>query len=191
MTLDYLKMLGLGVIAFVAFTVYTHGKQPVSDISGKTPIHQNRANLNWWKAQSDAEGTIEVKDEHGLFMASYLTDRSGVLYAGENPSKLQVTYTPNYYGGRTVLDAGAWAGYAPGYKTPSQIGIRVSPVRLIESVAPELVISHDLIGVGASYYFSRNLVGPTLSHFGVGLDYCSAFDGSWRGPVLTITTSTF
>jgi len=192
MTIDYLKIIGLGVIAFVAFTLYTHGKQPVSDISGKTPIHQNAPDLHWWKASGDAEGTITVKDEHGLFMASYLTDRSGLLYPGQNPSKLQVTLTPNYYGGRTVLDAGGWAGFAPGYKEhPAQIGLRYSPVRLIESVAPEIVVSHDLIGIGATYYFSRNLVGPSWSKIGLGFDYCASFDGSFRGPVFTIATSTF
>ncbi len=192
MTVDYLKILGLGVIALVVFTVYTHSKQPVSDIRGLTPVHQNKPQLHWWKAAGDSEGTFTVKDEHGLFRASYATDRSGVLYAEDNPGKLEVTYTPNYYGGRTVLDVGGWAGFAPGYKEhPTQIGLRYSPVRLIESIAPEAVVSRDLIGVGATYYFSRNAVGPNWSKIGLGLDYCASFDGTFRGPVFTISTSTF
>jgi len=192
MTIDYLKILGLGVIAFLAFTVYTHGKQPVSDIRGLTPVHQNRPNLNWWKAPGDSEGTFEAKDNAGKHLASFATDRSGVLYPEDGQSNIQLTYTPNYYGGRTVLDLGGWAGFAPGYKEhPAQIGLRVSPVRLIESVAPEIVVSHDLIGVGATYYFSRNLVGPSWSKVGLGFDYCASFDGTFRGPVFTVATSTF
>jgi hypothetical protein len=70
-------------------------------------------------------------------------------------------------------DFGAYGGYLSGNKTGTDIkdldvGLRISPVRVWNTFAPDLLISNQAAGVGISFYPAPERYGEIWSHLGVG-----------------------
>jgi hypothetical protein len=74
----------------------------------------------------------------------------------------------------TNLDIGVFCGYIPGgissYKDSNvQVGIRLSPVRIYNTLAVDFLTNDRIGGIGLSYYPSVIKYGEFWNHLGVGV----------------------
>ena len=93
-----------------------------------------------------------------------------------------------------AADLGAWGGLRVDPETGAggpDIGVRYSPVRFLDGVlAPDILLSPNQAGLGASIYMPTHTVTGLWRHLGLGLGYAVDFDGGGSGWVPYVALST-
>ena len=182
------KVVGYVVVAFVLWTLFSSSVKPPSSIAGKQPIDYATTDFGGWKAATDGDGTLTIRNRTGDVLGEYVLGSSGVLHESPEQAKsglIVASYKPDLYLGRWWLDAGAFASVDDHLR----LGIRVSPARLLWGVvAPDVVASESALGVGISLYTPSRSVG-TWSHLGVGVWYLHDLDRDSNNLSLGLSTS--
>ena len=190
------EVVGVGVLALVAWAGLSTVRQPPSNIAGKEPIHENPTRLLFDTQQpGDSEGIITFKDPAtGQPLGVYAVGIDGRLY--ENPLKpntrLEAEFTPSSHFNSPHFDVGGFGGLGDfaGTARPIQVGVRYSPTRLgFGWVAPDLVASTEAVGAGVSIFPTSRTVGYPWYHLGVGAWYMAPWDGGRPGLVLGVSSS--
>lgn len=93
-----------------------------------------------------------------------------------------------------ATDVGAWGGFRVDPEAGAgglDIGVRYSPVRFLDGVlAPDVLVSPNQAGIGASVYMPTHTITGTWRHLGLGLGYTASFDGGGAGWVPYVALST-
>jgi len=181
------------IIAIVAVILWFHA--PPSNIAGLTPITQDKPRFHLLRESGDGDGTVRIQPgTDNLPRDLVLLD--GSLYdkevAADVSKKLadkgfRVSFTPDYYFiDAERLDLGTWAGVRTASSDiipRGQVGVRYSPARLgFGLLAPDIVASRDVGGVGLSLFPPPRYCGRVWSHFGLGAWYTFPFRDSSSGP---------
>ena len=189
------KIIGIGVVGFLVWVVLSSVSGPPSSIEGKVPVEYKPTKLNLdWKKPTDGAGTLEVRSRGtDALLGSYVMDDDGVLHEDpeqQRSGQLSVTYQPDSHAGKWNLDVGGWAGYSLGTREP-EVGLRLSPARvLFGTVAPDLAVSNDSIGIGLSIFTPERSLPSPWRHIGIGGWYAAPFDRDQpAGFVFGISTS--
>ena len=159
--------------------------QPPSSVDGKSPVTTS-SSFHLWRSEGEADGTISVRDGSGVVLGRYVLRDDGVFESPEQAAggPLHVSLTRDYYLGDPGFDLGAWTGYYRGGRNGDalQAGLRVSPARfLYGTLAPDLIVSADVIGAGVTVFPPTQLVGSHWRHLGIGAWYVAPFDGGAPG----------
>lgn len=188
-------IFGLALLVFILVTVWFN--HPAPSVNGLHPVEEKGAHFHGIRSKGDGDGTYDATAHapdgsiiSGRFIAD--DDRLFITKPADDSAHVSLTFTPDYYlFDATRFDLGAWSGYfnrSDGGASASnradrfQAGLRYSPARLLYgTVAPDLVLSSDLVGGGISFYPPRKLAGRYFEHVGVGAWYCAPFDGSNPG----------
>jgi hypothetical protein len=177
--------IGFFVLAGVVLLLVTHGR-PAPKIDKAAPAELGIPRFHVWRGESDADRSLDIKDAKGGPRARIL-ERDGMFYDPDG-SPIRTIVTPDLYFGKFHYDLGAFAGFRPasrGYPdlNPLTAGLRFSPCRLgYDTIAPDLVITNDWAGAGASFYLPEHLAGPDWKHFGLGAWYGYPFRGRSDAP---------
>jgi hypothetical protein len=193
---DLGKLIGYVVIGFVLWTIWSTSTQPAPTVKDKVPVSYEPTRLHWrWKDDTDGISSLGLDNRSTRErVADYVAGDGGVLHQSpeqERDGVLAAKVTPDLYLGKWQLDVGPiLAGSAVDNTSAIQAGIRYSPCRLAFGViAPDIIATNDLIGAGVSLYPPERSVGPTWSHFGLGLWYGAPWDGGNPGPVVGLSAS--
>ena len=185
------KLIGYGLIGFALYSVYTHAMNPIAKLKDLSNVATSFPDFKLLGTPDDATGTFKITDKASgrLLGAFYLDDRGGLHESPEQAASgaIKGTYEPVITALRLGVDLGAFAGVS---KTQGAIGgLRISPARIFDNIAPDIIVGPKALGVGASFYLPKS-VGPTwLSHVGLGAWYTSDLHGA-AGPVVGLTLST-
>lgn len=178
-------ILGLLAVAAVVFILVTHTK-PAPKLDGASPAKLAAPKFHFIEEDQDVDKTIDIKDDTGSTVAR-LFERRGLLYDPKG-SPHHTVVTPHLEFVRPAYDIGAFAGYRPASRHSTELdpftaGLRFSPLRLgYGIVAPDLVITNQWAGAGASFYLPEGLAGVEWKHFGVGAWYGYPFRGQADAP---------
>lgn len=182
------ERVALCLLVLILASIFVfHGKP--SSLNGLTPVEHKAPRFHLFRNQGEGDGTFDIKIPGVITDGASSRSGSFVLYGGrlyedsKDTSDLRATFTPDYYfvdidpdGG---LDLGTWAAYRKGSTEDTsgfQTGIRYSPVRLGWGiVAPDLVVSADVVGGGFSFYPPPQFVGGWWRHIGLGAWYTVPF----------------
>ncbi len=176
---------GFLLVAGVILVAILHGR-PAPKIDKAEAADDAFPRLHVWRGKTDADRTMDFKDAHGRTVGRVL-ERDGVFYDPEG-SRLSTVVTDDLYFAKPQYDIGAFAGFRPasrGYDKldPFTSGLRFSPIRLCyDVIAPDLVLTNEWAGAGASFYFPERLVGSDWKHLGLGVWYGYPFRGDTNGP---------
>jgi len=179
------SVAGFLVVVGVVFVIATHSR-PAPKIDKADAAEDAFPRLHFWRGKSDADRTLDFKDDHGRTVGRVL-ERDGVFYDPEG-SRLNTISTDDLYFAKPQYDIGAFAGFRPasrGYERldPFTAGLRFSPIRLgYDVVAPDLVITNEWAGAGASFFLPERLVGADWKHLGLGAWYGYPFRGQASAP---------
>ena len=175
--------MGVGLLLL---TVATKWRQPPSK-ADHTPATTTLPSPHLIKGKDDGDASIALFDAHRQPAGHLLLD-DGWVY-GPNDGSVYPVITHHYYAiDATRWDVGAVCAYREGGRGTDggaiAGGLRVSPVRLLwGTVAPDIVVTEDWAGAGASAYLPRQIVGNAASHFGIGAWYGVPYGSSDRdGP---------
>ncbi|MFA6132551.1 MAG: hypothetical protein WC869_00890 [Phycisphaerae bacterium] len=179
------SVIGFFVIVGAVFLIAMHSR-PAPKIDKATAAEREVPRYHLWRGDKDADRTLDLEDSSGRHVARVL-ERDGLFYdeAG-SPLRTKVTDDLNFV--KTQYDIGTFAGFRPasrGYDRldPFTAGLRFSPIRLgYDVVAPDLVITNDWAGAGASFFLPERIVGPDWKHLGLGLWYGYPFRGQADAP---------
>lgn len=180
------QIFGFAIIAFVGWVIYSSlTTQPGSSIAGKDVIKYDATSMHWnWKKDTDGTGTLFLRDKStNDVLGVFVTDSRGVLY--EDPSQandpkfpFKVSYKPDTYLGEYAWDFGAIAGMSLADQK-LEVGLRASPVRVFfGTLSPDLVLTNDRFGLGASVYAPRDYFPEPLDCFGLGCWYTLPYGGN-------------
>lgn len=176
------KLVGLAIIGFVLYTVFTHALPVTSSLVGLKTITEKPSSFKLLGTPDDAVGILEIADRNSkTVLASYYFDERGVLHESpEQAEKSPVigTYRDVDTGLRLGVELGAYAAYS---RTKGPVGgLRVSPARVYDYIALDVIAGPEAVGVGVSAYLPRHYGPAWLSHVGVGAWYAADLDGSFN-----------
>ncbi len=192
------QLIGCGVLAVIAWTLFSAHLQPPPTIEGKQPIHYAPSTIEFIRKAKDGSGRLDIVDEKRTVLRSYVVDRGGVLNEDPNQAAsggLRLVFTPNLpvidIGTVGAIDVGAFVAVPQHGHAPLSIGLRLSPGRVgFDAVSPDLVITENAIGLGISVYPPARAVGYPWSHFGLGLWYLHSYrDDGPDGLAVGLTSS--
>jgi hypothetical protein len=179
------KIAIAALIIFLACSAWFSLAEP-SSVNGLTPVEQTKPHIHWWRGKGDGDGKLSIKPPKGVPGPSgSLVMLNGQAYEDpDSPAQLETKYTPDIYVGDPGLDLGTWAGLDKGGHE-LEIGVRYSPARfLFGMVAPDLVLSQDVVGAGVSVFPPPQYVGSFWRHIGIGawdtVPYRNDARGGWR-----------
>ncbi len=172
------QRLGIAVCVIGLVWLVIHAERPAPSIKNKVPAASLRPGVHLWQGPGDADETIQVKivdPDTGVVTTGELLQRQGRVYT-DRDGRITAGVRTEFYFLKPGLDIGAFGGYRPAARgTESDtfdVGLRYSPVRtFFGTLAPDIAISKDWIGAGASIYPPKRLVGPDWSHVGLGAWY--------------------
>lgn len=182
-------IIGFILIAIVIAIVVTHNR-PAPKIDGASPATTTFPRLHLFRGDSDADKSLDLKIDTERLPASgtvRLLERDGLFYDPDG-SPIHTTVTNDIYFLKTHYDFGTFAGYRPASRgqeglDPFTAGVRFSPLRLCyDTIAPDLAITNQWAGAGASFYLPENFVGPTWKHLGLGVWYGYPYRGRSDAP---------
>jgi hypothetical protein len=185
---------GIALAAVVGSTLYFNlAGQPASTIKDRETVKEVLPpNMHFYKSDKDGVGKLIIKDkETGSILADFSMDTRGILYQPKDyKGNLEASFLSDYYLlDWTELDFGAIAAMAYGAKTHTlQPGLRVSPVRLLYgTMAADVVLTQDFLGVGASFYMpAKYAPSQALRHLGIGAWYCTNINSNNDNPALLL-----
>jgi hypothetical protein len=179
------SVTGFLVLVGVIIVIATHSR-PAPKIDKAEAADDAFPRLHFWRGKSDADRTLDFKDAHGRTVARVL-ERDGVFYDPEG-SRFSTVSTDDLYFAKPQYDIGAFSGFRPASRgidelDPFTAGLRFSPIRLCyDVVAPDVVITNDWAGAGASVYLPERFVGSDWKHLGLGAWYGWPYRGREDGP---------
>lgn len=192
-------IFGILLLVFVLVTVWFN--HPAPSTNGLQLVEEKRPHFHGIRGTGDGDGTYEAtaalpdgSSVRGHFIAD--NNRLYINDPADGSPHVTLAYTPDYYLlDATRLDLGVWSGYNSRSTDSTadrfQTGLRYSPARLLYgTIAPDLVLSGDLVGGGLSVYPPRRLVGDYIEHVGLGAWYAAPFDGGGPGWCFGLTFST-
>jgi hypothetical protein len=176
-------LAGIALIAFIGITLYFNALgQPASTIKDRVVVHEvEPPNLHFYKTDKDGVGKLIIKDRKtGTILGDFAMDERSVMYTPKDyKGDLEASFLSDYYMIDPGLDLGCFGGIAyTKSDDPFQVGIRVSPVRLLYgTLAPDVLLTKSYIGLGASVYGpKRYLPYGWMRHIGLGAYYCTPLD---------------
>lgn len=178
------SVLGFMVLVGVAFLLVTHSR-PAPKIDEAEAADDGIPRLHVWRGKSDADRSLDFKDDHNRIVGRVL-ERDGLFY-DPNGSRLHTVNTDDLYLAKPQYDIGAFTGFRPASRgitglDPFTAGLRFSPIRLgYDCIAPDLVITNQWAGLGASVFLPERLVGSDWKHLGLGAWYGYPFRGQPDG----------
>lgn len=178
-------IIGFVLIAGVLILVALHSRA-APKIDNAEPAKAGFPRLHLLRGASDADRSLDIKDAKGGPLGRVL-ERDGVFY-DPHGTPLETTVTSDLYLLKTQYDFGTFAGYRGASRgqeglEPFSVGVRFSPIRIgYDVIAPDLVVSNQWAGAGASFYLPEHIVGPDWHHLGAGLWYGYPFAGGSNAP---------
>jgi hypothetical protein len=169
---------GIALFLFIAVTLWFN--TPASSVNGQDPVETTAA-FHLLRKDQMADGRFVVRDSAGALLGEYGIVGSQLFQtpAQARDGHLEVSLVRDYYLAEPNFDLGTWAGYIP-VDDPDvdhfQVGLRYSPCRfLYGTLAPDLAVSQDALGIGCSFYPPAQFVGPYWRHLGLGVWYVAPF----------------
>ena len=185
-------LCGIALLIFVVSTLAFN--PPRTSVRDESPVPLKNA-FAMFRGSGEADSVLAVHDASGSVVARYSLLDGDVFQKPEQAAsgEFSAVHTRRQFFIDPGIDLGAWTGYrteADDEDSRVQVGIRYSPVRLaFGTLAPDLVLSQETMGVGASLYLPRSL-GRTWHGIGLGAWYCAPYDGGDPGPVFGLSFST-
>jgi hypothetical protein len=170
------KLAAILVLAGLAFVLWLNPPKRATKLNSK-PI-ETKHDYHLYRPIEDAvDREIRVSDgQH----SARVFDVDGELRADvSNPDYFNITIREHEHFASFRTDLGMWGAGSLADETEQrfQYGLRYSPLRLFfDTVAADVVVSDESIGVGASAYPTPDSWGHPWHHAGIGAWYLVPFD---------------
>jgi hypothetical protein len=169
-----------GVVALGVFVyILAHSQRPAPRIGHDTPpaeFESPRFHGRRQPGMVDRTIDVSLRGPDGSPVSGRLLQAGNRFYVESDGRRLEARVTNDYYFYSPGLDLGTIAGFRGGARGSDgdtfAVGVRASPARIFYgTVAPDIVLTQDWIGLGASAYLPANVVGDAWSHVGAGAWY--------------------
>ncbi len=179
------KLGAIAVMAIAAWLIYiSYVASPQESVEGKKLVPTKTTPV-FIEKHNDIDHTITIThlptgDTTTVFSSSGELYRDPPhLTPGDDKFKITVVRKVSVIS--QEWDIGTYAGYLMGPPVGEEgsridVGIRVSPCRLFDLVAPDLLFGRQAAGVGLSFYPPPEVFGHVFQHIGMGCGYVWSFD---------------
>jgi hypothetical protein len=213
MNFDIDKILPFAIIAIIVATVYFNSSTPEKSLNGYELVKPDVTTELWRTDKDDKENdntvtlthrpsgdSIEFKLWHDYLL--FPKDESGkpIIPTRKNDDGTEEPIW-KYEAERKrfffdfTWDIGVYGGLFTGSTEKDggselNVGLRGSPVRIWNTIAPDLLLSDKTIGVGVSFYPAPERFGEGWNHLGIGYGYCTPFNDGSSGSLFYLSFST-
>jgi hypothetical protein len=188
-------LLPVLLLTLFGFTLW--GSRIEAPTAENTKIVPLKTTLQWdnqnakgeRKADYDATFTSKKTGEH---LGISLYDNGRELRISDEDAPYWTFSGHRYaYGWDKHWDVGAFIAARPDCPPGYDLGIRVSPARVLYGVlAPDLLVGSRSAGVGVSVYAPADLIPRDYGRFGLGLGYLADYSGDRAGVAGYLSVST-